>query len=477
MKKLSVSSKTATLYTIFLSDERWYFYKSYVSVLVIHQLILVLLSVRRVAGGRLYCRLVDETEPLQLVGRCQEHLLETHADTKLVVDEPDLVNLYDGHYTLTLLQTVRSQLQQLTVRVVRLGGKVTVGTSHHLQLQGRGVLTLAWSHRRLVQCLLHDLLVVLLAQAGHRVGVHKVNHLVIQLLELGGNLGVVQRQAQGVGRLAGRRVGVSAQAVGCTELRELEEELRVTDAVQVHHLAAHRVLANSREGDIGSRKVGDATDSEGSHCSCSTFHTSLCFKSVVGSMDSRFFCVSSVMDANNQALVKAVHVIANKKLQAAAKNISAAAIAAKNGDIARLTQELEKLKTTMTEAGQAARVANAVPVPVNAATNMSENQATKNVAGYIAKISTMSYNNLNGLNNQGRNNIRNAIAARKQKISNNVTALMGEIGSYVNVPTLNAVKNNIRYKSASNNNRKRINTASANKRSNLTTRTPPPPAP
>ena len=112
---------------------------------------------------------------------------------------------------------------------------------------------------------------------------HKVNHLVIQLLELGGNLGVVQRQAQGVGRLAGRRVGVRAQAVGCTKLRELEEELGVADAVQVDHLAAHRVLADRREGDIGSGKVGDATDSEGGHGTCSTFHTSLCFKSVVGS--------------------------------------------------------------------------------------------------------------------------------------------------------------------------------------------------
>ena len=280
------------------------FYKSYVCVLVIvlHQLIL-LLGIRRVAGSRLYCRLVDESETLQLVGRCQQHLLETDADTKLVVDEPNLVHLDDGHYTLTLLQALGGQLQQLTVRVVRLGGKVAVGTRHHLQLQSRGVLTLAWSHRRLVQRLLHHLLVVLLAQASDRVGVHKLHHLVIQVLELGDNLGVVQRQAQGVRRLAGRRVGVGAQTVGCTELRELEKELRVPDAVQVDHLATHRVLANSGEGDIGSRKVGDATDSEGSHCGCSTFHTSLCFKSMVGSRvqevqstscpPPRFFCASS----------------------------------------------------------------------------------------------------------------------------------------------------------------------------------------
>jgi len=95
--------------------------------------------------------------------------------------------------------------------------------------------------------------------------VHKVNHLLVQLLELGGNLGVVQGQTQGVGRLARCRVRVRAQAVGCTELRELKEELRVAGAVQVDHLTAHRVLADRREGDIGSRKVGDATDSEGSH--------------------------------------------------------------------------------------------------------------------------------------------------------------------------------------------------------------------
>ena len=246
----------------FWSDESWYFYKSYVGILVIHQLLLV---VHSIAGGRLYCRLVDEAETLQLVGRRQEHLLETHADTKLVVDEPNLVNLYDGQHTLTLLQAVRRQLEQLTGRVVRLGGKVAVGASHHLQLQGWGVLTLAWSHGRLVERLLHHLLVVLLAQAGDRVGVHKVNHLLVQLLELGCNLGVVQRQAQGVGRLAGRRVGISAQPVRSAELRELEEELGVAGAVQVDHLATHRVLADCREGDIGSRKVGDATDSERSH--------------------------------------------------------------------------------------------------------------------------------------------------------------------------------------------------------------------
>ena len=258
------------------------FHPSYVGILILDQLILVL-SVRGITWGSLHCRLVDETKALQLVGWRQEHLLETHADTKLVVDEPNLVNLDNCHYTLTLLETVWGQLEQLAARVVRLGGKVTVGASHHLQLQGRGVVTLPRSHRGLVQCLLHHLLVVLLAQAGDRVGVYEIHNLVVQLLELGGNLGVVQRQTQRVGRLAGCRVGVRAQPVRRTELRELEEELGVADAVQVDHLAAHRVLANRREGDVGSRKVGDATDSEGSHCVCSTFHTSLCFKSVVGS--------------------------------------------------------------------------------------------------------------------------------------------------------------------------------------------------
>ena len=305
---------------------------------------------------------------------------------------------------------------------------------------------------------------------------HKVNHLLIQLLQLGDNLGVVQGQAQGIRRLTGRRVGVSAQAVGCTELRELEKELRVPSAVQVDHLAAHRVLANSGEGDIGSGKVRDTTDGEGSHCACSTFHTSLCFKSVVGTgtraswTHPALFCVSSVMDENNRKLVNAVHVIANKRLQAAAKNIAAAANAKKNGDIVRLTQELEKLKTTMPAAGQAARVANqVVPAPVNAATNMAENQAAKNVAGYIEKITKMSYNNLNGLNNQRSNNVRAAIAARKQKISNNVTALLGEIETQTNIPTLNAVKTtNVRYKNASAINKGRINKAYNNRRSNLT---------
>jgi hypothetical protein len=124
----------------------------------------------------------------------------------------------------------------------------------------------------------------------------------------------------------------------------------------------------------------------------------------------------------------------------------------------------------MPAAGQAARVANqVVPAPVNAATNMAENQAAKNVAGYIEKITKMSYNNLNGLNNQRNNSVRAAIAARKQKISNNVTALLGEIGTHTNIPTLNAVKTtNVRYKNASAANKGRINETVRNRRSNLT---------
>jgi hypothetical protein len=163
------------------------------------------------------------------------------------------------------------------------------------------------------------------------------------------------------------------------------------------------------------------------------------------------------MDENNRKLVNAVHVIANKRLQAAAKNISAAAIAAKNGDIARLTQELEKLKRTMPAAGQAANVANAVPAPVSPATNASTNQAEKNVAELISLIAKMPFNNLNQTNNQGRNNIKAAIASRKQKISNNVTALLGEIGTYNSSVNLNRVKANNRYVSSSAVNKQRIN--------------------
>jgi len=120
---------------------------------------------------------------------------------------------------------------------------------------------------------------------------HKLHHLVIQILELGGNLRVVQGEAEGVGRLARRCVSVRAQPVWCAQLRKLKHELGVASAVQVDHLAAHRVLAHSREGDIGSGKVGDATDSEGSHCICSILYWSLCFRSVVAwSMHVFFVC-------------------------------------------------------------------------------------------------------------------------------------------------------------------------------------------
>lgn len=95
------------------------------------------------------------------------------------------------------------------------------------------------------------------------------------------------------------------------------------------------------------------------------------------------------MDPNNKALVNAVHAVANARLKAAAQNISRAANAAKNGQIAQFQTEIEKLKRTMAEAEQAARTAEAI-APLSAAkpTVAAENSAIKAVNNLITNLNS-----------------------------------------------------------------------------------------
>ena len=104
----------------------------------------------------------------------------------------------------------------------------------------------------------------------------------------------------------------------------------------------------------------------------------------------------------NKALVNAVHAVANARLKAAAQNISRAANAATNGQIAQVQGEIENLKRTMAEAGQAARTAEVIAPNLSAAkpTVAAENSAMKGVNRLI--------NNLNSGNARPFNKWTNA---------------------------------------------------------------------
>jgi hypothetical protein len=132
-----------------------------------------------------------------------------------------------------------------------------------------------------------------------------------------------------------------------------------------------------------------------------------------------FFCVSIVMDPNNQALRNAVHRVANARLKAAAQNISRAANAAKNGELAQLRKELANLKRTLPAARQAAAAAETVAPEVPAApstVNATNTLISKIAAGNYNNRLKNPYNNLDnaaGYNASRQNNINRAISSRR----------------------------------------------------------------
>jgi hypothetical protein len=78
------------------------------------------------------------------------------------------------------------------------------------------------------------------------------------------------------------------------------------------------------------------------------------------------------LDTTNQALINAVHAIANKKLKAAANTATQAIIAQKNGKIAEMNKRIKELEAQLPEAGQAATAATIIN-PVIPVTNATRN--------------------------------------------------------------------------------------------------------
>jgi len=157
------------------------------------------------------------------------------------------------------------------------------------------------------------------------------------------------------------------------------------------------------------------------------------------------------MDPLNKQLVNAVHAVANARLQKLANSIA-------QGKTTNIQRELA-------DAQAAARAAAAAgpTTPVTSATRNAVNNAENNV---IQRISSMSYNNVSKINNQGRNGIRNAKQARQRQITNQVGALMARIERN-NTMTMNNLEKNEHYISASQINKGRLGVALAQKRGQL----------
>lgn len=126
----------------------------------------------------------------------------------------------------------------------------------------------------------------------------------------------------------------------------------------------------------------------------------------------------------NQALVRAVHAVANARLKAAANAIRQAANQ-KNVTIAERNATIKNLEQKLREAGQAVKVANVVaPIPISVSTQTAEVQATNAVNKIIKNIGEGVYNkrlktdpfanfsNVNGYNAARKNNISRAAAER-----------------------------------------------------------------
>jgi len=205
-------------------------------------------------------RLLDilEGEARKLLGRLNKALLEAHTDSKLVVDEPDLVNLDDASDALTLLDG--GHVDVLALVIVRLRHKLTrLGVVENLELDGCGVVTLARCDNRLVQSLLDDRDAVLLAEPLLRVFSHHLDDNLIESLHLVHEVlhewVGVKGQRKSVRRLLGRLIGEGAQAKGRAHLWNLEVNLGGVGAVEVHGATTILVLANLGEDDSGRHEI------------------------------------------------------------------------------------------------------------------------------------------------------------------------------------------------------------------------------
>jgi hypothetical protein len=165
----------------------------------------------------------------------------------------------------------------------------------------------------------------------------------------------------------------------------------------------------------------------------------------------------------NQALVKAVHAVANQKLKATANAIKAA-VNQKNATIAERNAMIKNLQEKLTEAGKAAKLATAMkPLAVNASTDTAVNQATNAVNKLIQSIQTGTLNtvsnntfkkrnNYTSLGNNNKPKVNKALANRRTQVRNEL------INKFREDPNFNAATN-ARFGYLNNANRQAIRAA------------------
>jgi len=224
-------------------------------------------------------------EGRKLGGLLEESLLESDSYTELVVDEPNLVEVDDGTRLLTLLD--RIERDHLLVHVVALGNERPVRLGENLELHGSWILLLAGTDDGLVEGLLENRHIEILAEPLLRVGGDGVDDDIVELLELvveSHSLFVVgiEREVERVRSASRSLVGVRTQTIRRAKEGELNVELFVVTRVEVDGLAAILVLAKLRKLHGGRRELGRLLDSE-RHCW-------LVISMLGGSTLSKFFC-------------------------------------------------------------------------------------------------------------------------------------------------------------------------------------------
>jgi hypothetical protein len=209
-----------------------------------------------------------EGERGELGGLLKESLLKADSHTELVIDEPDLVEIDDGHALLPLLDRV--ERDRLLLHRVRLGDEGAVGLSENLELDSGWVLLLTRANHGLVERLLEDCDVELLAEPLLGIGSDRVHDDIIELLELVVELHRldivgVEGQIERVGGASSTLISEGTQTVRGSHEGELDVELLVVASVEVDGLTAILVLTKFRKLHSGRREIGGALDSE-RHC-------------------------------------------------------------------------------------------------------------------------------------------------------------------------------------------------------------------
>jgi hypothetical protein len=213
----------------------------------------------------------------------EESLLEADSHTELVIDEPNLVEIDDGHALLPLLDSIEGD--RLLLHRVGLGNKRAIRLGEDLELDSGWILLLTRANHGLVESLLENCDVELLTEPLLGVGGYSVHDNVIELLELVmelHRLGVVgvEGQIERVGSASSALISEGTQTIWGSHEGELDVELLVVAGVEVDGLTAILVLTKFRKLHTGRREIGGALDSERHFVVGYIYVRSLDFKSV-----------------------------------------------------------------------------------------------------------------------------------------------------------------------------------------------------